>query len=303
MTGRMRGIEASWLWTGEVEAAPLARGAVVVDEEGAVVAVGAADALRAAHGSARWEAHEGVLLPGLVNARTSLELSALRGQVAGGRGFVPWLDALTTARERLEPELDAEAIDAGVSELIRTGTAAVGEVSRSLASLEALSTAPLLARVFHEVAGLRRETATVVRAMHEAQHEALTLPKNVGLALAPHSLVGLHPDALAALFEGPTIMPLAWTAAERAFLADGGGPLSRSFGPISGTGCSCIQMPTSRRLLTRAFIRYATTPISRPTSPKAAIARSRCSCSCAALICVRMRACPRGTTGKLNPIT
>jgi cytosine/adenosine deaminase-related metal-dependent hydrolase len=227
-TTRMRGIEASWLWSGRVEDAPIARGALVVDEAGTLVAVGGASELRASYPAARWEAHEGVLLPGLVNARTSLELSALRGHVPGGRGFVPWLDALTTARERLDPELDAEAIDAAVSELIRTGTAAVGDVSRTLASLEPLASAPLVAHVFHEIAGLRRETATVVRAMAEQQQESVAVPSNVELALAPHSLVGLHPDALAALFDGADVvpLPLAWTAAERAFLMDGGGPLA-----------------------------------------------------------------------------
>ena len=39
------------------------------------------------------------------------------------------------------------------------------------------------------------------------------------------------------------------------------------------------------------------------TSSKAAIARSMSSVECAADICVRMRAWPRGTTGKEKPIT
>ena len=47
----------------------------------------------------------------------------------------------------------------------------------------------------------------------------------------------------------------------------------------------------------------ATTPNSLPTSPKAAMARSISSVECAADICVRMRACPFGTTGNENPIT
>lgn len=224
----MRGIEASWLWAGRAEDGPIADGAVVVDEGGAVVAVGAASALRETHASALWEAHEGVLTPGLINARTSLELSALRGQVPGGRGLAGWLGALTEAREGGAPELDAEAIEGAVSELIRFGTAAVGDVSRTLASLGALSSAPLVARVYQEVAGLRRETAQVVRAMAEEEQAIVRVPANVELALAPHSLVGLHPDVVAGLFEGtvPVPMPLGWGAAERAFLADGGGPLA-----------------------------------------------------------------------------
>ena len=39
----------------------------------------------------------------------------------------------------------------------------------------------------------------------------------------------------------------------------------------------------------------------RPTRPKAAMQLSTCSGVCAAEACSRMRACPRGTTGKPNP--
>jgi len=223
----MRGIEATWLWSGDPVDAPLASGGLVTDAGGRVLAVGDARALRREHAGARWERHEGIVIPGLVNARVRLELSALRGRLSGGRGYVPWLRELTDARERLAPESDLEAIEAAVSELVRAGTAAIGEVTSTGAAIESLASAPLVARVFHEIAGLRRETATVVRAMAEQHYEGVALPANVALSLAPHSAVGLHPRALAALFgEGVTLpLPLAASAAERAFLEGGGGPL------------------------------------------------------------------------------
>lgn len=223
-----RGIEATWLWSGDPDDAGVAQGAVVVGEDDRVLAVGDAAALRGSHSDIRWERHEGVVIPGLVNARVSLELSALRGRIAGGRGYVPWLQELTAATERVEP--DVEAIDAAISALVSSGTAAIGEVTSTGAAIERLAGMPLVARVFHEIAGLRSETAIVIRAMAEEHYESLALPSNVTLALAPHSLVGLHPRALAALFEGggalPLPVPLARSAAERAFLADGGGPLA-----------------------------------------------------------------------------
>ena len=52
----------------------------------------------------------------------------------------------------------------------------------------------------------------------------------------------------------------------------------------------------------RGWRQPATTPSSRPIRVKASIARSTCSRVCAALICVRIRACPLGTTGKKKPI-
>jgi hypothetical protein len=53
-----------------------------------------------------------------------------------------------------------------------------------------------------------------------------------------------------------------------------------------------------------AWHAHSAPPISPSSSPaclKAATARSRCSRSCTALICTRMRACPLGTTGKKKP--
>ena len=65
---------------------------------------------------------------------------------------------------------------------------------------------------------------------------------------------------------------------------------------LSGIGCSSIQIPGSRFALTSAFMDQIT-PISRPTLPKASSALSICTSSCAADICVRIRALPFGTTG------
>jgi aminodeoxyfutalosine deaminase len=229
METAMRGIEASWLWSGEASDAPLAGGALVVGETGVVVQAGAGRDLRERFADTVWERHEGVLVPGLVNARVCLELSALRGRVNAGGGLVPWLRELVSLRERISPERDRRAIDRAVDDLVRAGTAAVGEVTTSLAALDSLARAPLVARVFREVAGMRSETASVVRAMALEDAETVGARRNLALELAPHSLIGLHPQHVAALCDAadaPVPLALAWSAAERAFLDHGGGPFA-----------------------------------------------------------------------------
>src|ERR1700712_3464435 len=151
----MRAFAAPWLITGLPGMAPLRDGAVVLDERSRVVAVGASTSLRAQYPQASWSDENAILLPGLVNAHVHLELSRLRGETRSGGGFGPWVASMMARRDVLSPELDSEAIDAGISELLRSGTVAIGEVSNTLASVELLSTAPILGRVFHEVFGLR----------------------------------------------------------------------------------------------------------------------------------------------------
>jgi len=155
----MRGLAASFVVTGDDTTPPIADGAIVIDDASRIAAVGTLGELQREHPSVRFESHRAVLMPGLINAHTHLELSALRGQVPGGRGFTPWVRELMTARRRLAPEQDSEAIDRAVSELVQAGTVAVGEVTNSLSAVPYLGASPITGRVFHEVFGSRRESA------------------------------------------------------------------------------------------------------------------------------------------------
>ena len=229
----VQGIVGSWLLTGDPDAPPIADGGVVLDAQGAVLDLGPLAALRGRNPTLRFEPHAAVLTPGLVNAHTHLELSALRGRVPGGRGFAPWVDTLVTLRAQVKPELDSEAIDLAVSELLSFGVMGVGEVCNQLHSVDALSAVPLCATVFHEVFGMRSETAQVMATMAEQERAARAdFPAHLRYALAPHTPHTLHPAQLQALVkraaEGGvrTSLHLAEHAAERAFLATGEGPFA-----------------------------------------------------------------------------
>jgi cytosine/adenosine deaminase-related metal-dependent hydrolase len=230
----VRGIEASWVVIGDGVSPPIARGAVLVEDDGRIAAVGPADALRRARPEARFEpARDAVLLPGLVNAHAHLELSSLRGRVPGGRGFVPWVAEMLARRAELAPEADDEAIGAAVGELIAAGTAAVGDVSNTLATVRHLAGMPLVARVFAEVFGMTRAAGEVMlRLARERVAELGQLPENVSVALAPHTPFSVHPEVLSTIAalarggRGPTSLHLAEHAAERSYLRDGGGPFA-----------------------------------------------------------------------------
>lgn len=233
MSDGVRAIAASWLITGDPSEPPIAHGALVLDADDRIVAVGTSDALRRKYADARWEQQRAVLLPGLVNAHTHLELSALRGRVEGGRGFGPWVKALVEQREQLVPEQVEEAIGDAVAELLAAGTVAVGEVTNTLDTVPALAGVPLLGRVFHEVFGLRRDTAeTMLQLAEQRRGELVSWPDNLSYAPAPHTPYTLHPASLAALVQRAralgerSTLHLCEHAAERAFLRDQSGPFA-----------------------------------------------------------------------------
>ena len=229
----MRAIAGSWLISGGEGDPPIARGAVVLDADDRILAVGPREQIAVDYPQARFEEHAAVLLPGLVNAHMHLELSALRGSVPGGRGFAAWVEGMLQARERALPEQDGEAIEQAVSELLAAGTAAVGEVSNTLAAVPALASAPLLGRVFHEIYAMRRDSGEVMLGLAEQRRGELhAWPGNLGYAPAPHTTYTLHPDVLRQIVQrareagARTSLHLCEHAAERAFLLDGGGPFA-----------------------------------------------------------------------------
>jgi cytosine/adenosine deaminase-related metal-dependent hydrolase len=210
-------------------------GAVVVDPRGTVVDVGPASEMLPAHAGASVERVRGVLLPGLVNAHVHIELSALRGQVRGGAGFVPWVENMLAVRAELEPERDVSIIERAVDELVEFGTVAVGEVTNTLAAVRTLARRGLVGCVFHEVFGvelepLERRVASLPRVVEE-QVGSWPSP-DLAYAPTPHTLYTTHPAVARRLLREAgerglrASVHLAEHAAERRFLERGDGPVS-----------------------------------------------------------------------------
>jgi cytosine/adenosine deaminase-related metal-dependent hydrolase len=195
-----RAFHADGVVTGDRE--PIRDGAVIVAADGTIVDVGSATDVLPRHAGVAVTRVKGAVLPGLVNAHTHVELSALRGQVPGGAGFVAWVDRLIGARAELESEQAEQGIESGVRELESAGTAAVGEVTNGLGAVHALARAGIGGSIFHETFGLRR--ARVIEAvgrLASARDEAVGAWPTADLAYAPapHTLYTTHPDAVRAL--------------------------------------------------------------------------------------------------------
>ncbi len=228
----MRVLHADALITGDAEAVRDA--AVVVDDRGVVVDVGPAGELLPRHAGATLERVRGVLLPGLVNAHTHLELSALRGQVPGGAGFVPWVEQMIGVRAEALPEDDIEAIEQAVADLDAFGTSAVGEVSNSMSAVRPLARRGFVGCVFHEVFGVERgpleERVAALPRIVEARVGEWPSAELV-YTPSPHTLYTTHPDVVRRLARearerGQRMsLHLAEHAAERRFLEHGDGPI------------------------------------------------------------------------------
>jgi cytosine/adenosine deaminase-related metal-dependent hydrolase len=208
-------------WVLPVAAPPIRDGAVVV-AGGRLAWVGR----RADAPSLTRDLGPGVLLPGLVNAHCHLELSWLRGRLSGARGFVPWVEHLVEARAAEDLEALRAAADEAIAEAVACGTAAVGDVSNTLAHLDLLEASSLHAVVFHELLGWDPGVADRVFASASARRRAHAgAGGRVTVRLAAHAPHSVSPRLLRALVEdgGPAAIHLAEAQAETDFLATGEG--------------------------------------------------------------------------------
>jgi cytosine/adenosine deaminase-related metal-dependent hydrolase len=141
-------------WLLPVVAPPLADGALLVDAEGRIAAVGSDAEVPRPEGARTIDLGEAALLPGLVNAHAHPDLTAFRGLLED-LTFPDWIDALLRVRRTSQPlfhEYEAAAAWTCV-EAIAAGVTTLAATEDSGASLSALRGAGLRGIVFREVFG------------------------------------------------------------------------------------------------------------------------------------------------------
>ncbi len=208
-------------WVLPISSPPIADGAIAVEGQ-QIVSVGTRSALFAQFREATTlELGQSAIIPGLVNAHSHLELTAMRGFLEDEAGFFAWLRKLTQARlERMTADDLKVSASWGACEAARAGVTCVADASdAALQSLTALSDVGLRGIVFQESFGpdprLAQEETSLV---------------NVGVSPhAPYTVCRPQLQMISrfALDEKlPVMMHAAETEMEVAFLREGQGPFA-----------------------------------------------------------------------------
>ncbi|MEW5914663.1 MAG: amidohydrolase family protein [Thermodesulfobacteriota bacterium] len=203
---------ARWVWCGPGE---LRENAWVLMAEGWVQAVEE----RPPAGAELAELGQGLLLPGLVNAHTHLELSGLAGLAPPAGDFVAWLEQLVALRPDTLRINGAAATQAAAAELAGDGTALVGDITNTGLARAALTQAGVSAVSFFEALGPSK--APPPPPAYEWQGPLLS-----GRAVAAHAPYSVPAGRLQALKRQagdlPFCLHLAESQAEVEFLAGAG---------------------------------------------------------------------------------
>lgn len=216
---------AAWVLT--IVGPPIRQGWVTVDATGRVRGVGADAPVDPAP---RVDLGSAAVLPGLSNTHTHLELSGLRGRVAPAASMPEWVQELILTR-RAPDAAPPDAIEAAVAEARACGTALVGDVGNTLASLEPLGRSGIAGVVFKELLGFDVSPVAAAAMVREEAVEAARLGSpRLRVALAAHAPYSVSPGLLRELGAamrrggaGPYGVHLAESADEVEFLASGTG--------------------------------------------------------------------------------
>jgi aminodeoxyfutalosine deaminase len=213
-------------WVLPVSQPPIRDGAVVL-EGGQIVAVGPArEVLRGFKGLV-CDHGAGAILPGLVNCHVHLEFSALAGRIPPRERWEDWLEATLAQREALTPVEVDQGVLRGLEAMHRSGTALVGEVSNTGASLPHLENSLLEYHLFYECLGFNLRERLDLADSFEFFAEA-AVAENPRVSAAAHAPYSVSPELFGAVSRWnsdsrPQTVHLGESQAELDFLAKGNG--------------------------------------------------------------------------------
>ena len=212
-------------WIVPVEGRPL-EGGVIAVHDGRIVTVGGAAPASAI------DLGEVAIIPGLVNAHTHLEFSALAEPLSPELPFTAWLQRVVAYR-REYPAVVSQAIEQGLSEAVAGGTTLIGDIATSgWTPQDYLLPGRVGPRivVFQELLGLSPERIEPLQQLAEMHLRDEADGPIARRMLSPHAPYSVHPDVLEHVIQqtatqrGRTLaIHLAETAAERELLASGSG--------------------------------------------------------------------------------
>jgi 5-methylthioadenosine/S-adenosylhomocysteine deaminase len=225
---RARRYRAAWVLP--IDHAPVAKGAVLLDDAGRILAVGPESSVPDPPGTTTSDAGQAALLPGLVNAHTHLELTGFAGRVEDD-DFPSWIRKLIALKADRSAADFLVAAKEGIRDCWRAGITTLADTGASGSVIEALRELGGSGIAYHEVFGPHPDQAKSHFDAFVARLDELSrfTGSRIRLGVSPHapysvsgSLYRLVAD-LAADRSYPIAVHIAESAAESELLGSASG--------------------------------------------------------------------------------
>jgi cytosine/adenosine deaminase-related metal-dependent hydrolase len=228
---RARRLAARWLVP--VDGVPIERGAILVGSDGRIQAVGPDSAVPRPDDIPAVDLENAVILPGLINTHTHLELTGFEGRVAASE-FATWIRQLRALKTTRTPAEFLEAARRGLRDCFAAGITTVADTGDSGAVLQALAEADASGIAYQEVFGPHPDQASESLAGLQARVRDLSRlaggRARIGVSPhAPYTVSGPLFSAVARWAQSerlPLAVHIAESPAETQFLRAGSGPFA-----------------------------------------------------------------------------
>jgi 5-methylthioadenosine/S-adenosylhomocysteine deaminase len=219
-----------------VEAPPLERGAILIDSDGRIEAVGPDAAVPRPDGVPAHELGDAILIPGLINTHTHLELTGFEGRVRD-QEFSAWIRHLRQLKTTRSPSDYLDAARRGLADCYAAGVTLIADTGDSGAAIQALAEAGGAGVAYQEVFGPdpSQANASLTQLQDNVDRSSRWATGRIRIGVSPHApytVSGALFRAVAgwASVEGlPLAVHLAESPAEVQFLLAGSGPFAEAW--------------------------------------------------------------------------
>jgi 5-methylthioadenosine/S-adenosylhomocysteine deaminase len=246
-----------------VTAPPITDGAVLVADDGRIAAIGAHSQVPAPPRARRVEFPDAVLVPGLVNTHTHLELTHLAGRNPE-REFSRWIRTIRALKDATTPEEFDHSAEQGVRDCWTAGVTCVADTGSTGAPLRVLARLGARGIYYQEVFGPDPTDRTASLAELQAAVVRLgpVASARARLGVSPHAPYTVSEPLYRAVADFarrealPLAVHLAESREETALVRDGAGSFAEALRargiPVEAHHCSPVQYLLQLGVLERA---------------------------------------------------
>lgn len=137
-----------------------------------------------------------VIMPGLINLHTHLELSSLKGRFQEGIDFFVWLSELVRIKKSMKRKENENGVYMGIRELLSTGTTSVSEITSENISPFILSGYGIRGKVYYEVIGPSEFLAGYIWLRKKREIKRFKNSDLINVGISPHSCYSLSKGLL-----------------------------------------------------------------------------------------------------------
>ncbi|HHT9130470.1 MAG TPA: amidohydrolase family protein, partial [Candidatus Brocadiaceae bacterium] len=128
-----------------------------------------------------------VILPGLINTHTHLDLTNLHRRIKPTNNFTHWIFQLLAARTRWKDEKYISSIEKGIKLSVEAGTTTIADIANTSHSFSALKKSPLRKIVYKEIIDLDPSHAKDVMEKIQWELSTITTDDLFRIGLSPHA--------------------------------------------------------------------------------------------------------------------